>query len=142
MAQWFEVKIRFDKMQKNGTVKKVTESYLADSLSFSEAEVRVSEEVKPFISGDFDIHAERKTKISEIFFGDGDKFYLVKVAFIVIDERTGTEKRTISHILVQADNFGDACDRFIDGMKSTMADWDIVSVSETPITDVYKAKLS
>lgn len=142
MAQWFEVKVRYDKMQLNGTVKKVNESYLCDALSFSEAEARISEEVAPYISGDFSIHAEKRTKISEIFFGDGDRYYLTKVAFANIDENTGANKQTFTYILVQADNFGDACDKLVDGMKNVLVDWDIVSVSETSIMDVYKAKLS
>lgn len=141
MAQWFEVKVRFDKMQENGSVKKVNEPYLVDALSFSEAEARVSEEVTPFISGEFSIHAEKKTKISEIFFNEGDKYYLVKVAFITLDEKTGAEKRTFTYILVQSNDFDSALANFKEGMKGTMADWEIASVAETQIMDVFKAKL-
>lgn len=141
MAQWFEVKVRYDKMQENGSVKKVTEPYLVDALSFTEAEARVSEEVSPFISGDFDIHAEKKTKISEIFVCDGDRYYLVKVAFITIDEKTAVEKRAYSYILVQAPDFGPAVDNFHKGMKGTMADYEIASVVETPIMEVFTAKI-
>ena len=141
MAQWFEVKVRFDKMQENGSVKKVNEPYLVDALSFSEAEARVSEEVTPFISGEFSIYAEKKTKISEIFFNEGDKYHLVKVAFITLDEKTGAEKRTFTYILVQANDFDSALANFKEGMKGTMADWEIASVAETQIMDVFKAKL-
>lgn len=137
MAQWFEVKVRFDKMQENGSVKKVNEPYLVDALSFSEAEARVSEEV----TGEFSIHAEKKTKISEIFFNEGDKYHLVKVAFITLDEKTGAEKRTFTYILVQANDFDSALANFKEGMKGTMADWEIASVAETQIMDVFKAKL-
>lgn len=40
MAKWFETKVRFDKTMENGTVKKVTEHYLVDALSFTEAEAQ------------------------------------------------------------------------------------------------------
>ena len=70
MALWFECKIRYDRMQENGMVKKVNEPYLVDALSFTEAESRIIEEMKPFISGDFSISAVKKTKISEIFFDE------------------------------------------------------------------------
>ena len=143
MALWFESSVAFDKIQENGAVKKVTEKNLFDALSFTEAEARTIEELTPYISGDFSVKAVKKTKISEIFFDDtADKFYLVNVAFITIDEKSGVEKETISQILVQANDFDSAVAPFKDGMKGTMADWVIKSVTETPYMGVYPAKLS
>lgn len=142
MTQWIKTSVRFDKIMENGAVKKVTEPYLVDALSFTEAEARIIEEVTPFISGDFTVSAVKKSKISEIFRDDmGDKWYLVKVAFITIDERTGAEKRSVSQMLVQANDFANAVENFKDGMKDTLADFEIVSVAETPIIDVFNAKL-
>ncbi len=93
MALWIETKVRFDKTMENGTVKKVTEPYLVDALSFTEAEARIIEEVTPFISGDFDVNAVKKSNIAEIFRDDsGDKWYKVKVAFITIDEKDRCRK--------------------------------------------------
>ena len=142
MANWFECKVRYDKLQENGAVKKVTEPYLVDALSFTEAEARITEEQTPFISGEFSVSAVKRTKIAEIFFVDGgDRWYLVKVAFITIDEKTAAEKRSVSQILVQASNFKEAYDNFIEGMKGTMADYEVVQIAETPLMDVYKMKL-
>ena len=143
MANWFECKVRYDKLQENGAVKKVTEPYLIDALSFTEAEARIIEEQTPYISGDFSVSAVKRTKISEIFWNEeGDRWYLVKVAFITIDERSGVEKKTATLILVQASNFKEALDNFIEGMKGTMADYEIVSITETPLMDVYKMKVA
>lgn len=143
MANWFECKARFDKMMENGALKKVTEPYMVDALSFTEAEARIIEELTPFVSGEFTVSAVKKTKISEIFWDDSaDKWYLVKVAFITIDEKTAAEKKSISQILVAGSDFKGAYDNFMEGMKGTMADFDIVSINETPIMDVYKAKLA
>lgn len=143
MALWFECKVRYDKMQENGAVKKVNEPYLVDALSFTEAESRIIEEMKPFISGEFSISAVKKTKISEIFFNDdGDRYYMVKVNFITLDEKSGMEKKSASFILVQASDFADAHKKFEEGMKGTIADYDIASIAETPIMDVYPADLS
>lgn len=142
MAKWFETKVRFDKTMENGTVKKVTEHYLVDALSFTEAEARTNEEVTPFMSGDFDVSAVKKSNISEIFRDEtGDRWYKVKVAFITIDEKTAVEKRKASYILVQASSFKGAYDSFIEGMKGTMADYEIAGIAETAIMDVYNAKL-
>ncbi len=143
MANWFECKVRYDKMMENGAVKKVNEPYMVDALSFTEAEARITEEQTPFISGEFSVAAVKRTKISEIFRDDSaDRWYLVKVAFITIDEKTAVEKKQVSQVLVAASDFKGAYDNFMEGMKGTMADFEIVSISETPIMDVYDANLS
>ena len=142
MASWFECKIRYDKAQENGAIKKVTEPYLVDALSFSEADARIIEEQTPFISGEVNVTAVKRTKIAEIFWDDSaDKWYLVKVAFITIDEKTAVEKKSTSLILVAASDFKGAYDNFMEGMKGTMADFEIVSITETPLMDVYKVKV-
>lgn len=142
MAIWFESAVSYDKIMENGTVKKVTEKNLFDALSFTEAEARTIEELTPYISGEFTVKAVKKTKISQVFWNkDADRFYLVNVAFITIDENTGAEKQTVTQMLVQANDFDGAVSAFKDGMKQTMADWKIISVAETPYMDVYPANL-
>lgn len=143
MALWFECKIRYDRMQENGAVKKVNEPYLVDALSFTEAEARIIEEMKPFISGDFSISAVKKTKIAEIFFDEaGDKFYMVKYNIITLDEKSGSEKKVAVYTLVQASDFDSALSNFRENMKGTLADFEISSIAETPIMDVFPMKLS
>ena len=141
MALYFETAVRYDKMQENGTIKKTTEKFLVDALCFAEAEARTTEERTPYMSGDFDVRAAKKTKIAEIFNLGAERYYLAKVAFITLDEKSGVEKRSISQILVGASDFKEAYDNFIIGMGGTLADFELVSLSETPIMDVYPAKL-
>ena len=140
MAQWIEVKVRYRKMMENGIEKDVTEPYLVDALSCTEAEARVVEEITPF-THDCNVLAVNKTKISEVFWSDGDKFYKVKVNFITIDEKTAVEKKKASFTLVQAADFEAALDGFNKGMKGTIADFEIESIIETKIIDVYPIKL-
>ncbi len=138
MALWFECKVKFDKVQENGSVKKVNEPYLVDALSFTEAEARIIEMITPYISGEFTISAVKKTRISEIFWDEsGDRYYMVKVMFITIDEKTAVEKKSASFILVQASDFSNALENFEKGMKDTMADYEIASITETPLMDVF-----
>lgn len=142
MPSWFECKVRYDKMQENGAIKKVNEPYLVDAISFTDAEARIIEEQTPYISGDFSVSAVKRTRISEIFYDEtGDRWYMVKVAFITLDEKTGQEKKTSTFILVQASDFKNAFENFLKGMEGTMADFVIQSITETPLMDVYKAKL-
>lgn len=135
MAQWIEVKVRYDKMTESGKTVKVTDPYLVDAVSCTEAEARVVEEISSFVS-DFNVLNVGKTKISEIFWDEtGDRFYKVKVNFITIDEKSGVEKRKASFILVP---FTDALANFNKGMKGTMADYEIEAIAETKIVDVYR----
>ena len=142
MAMYFECRARYDKMCENGVVKKVTEAYLVDALTHSEAESRFIESVTPFISGDFEVSVVKKTKISEIFNPDSDKFYLCKAAFVTIDEKTAQEKRSICPILVGANDFDEALQIFKEGMKGTMADFEVISLAETQILEVFPAKVA
>ena len=142
MALWFECKVRYERMTENGTVKKVNEPYLVDALSFTEAESRIIEKITPYISGDFSISAVKKTKISEIFFDDsGDRYYLVKVNFITLDEKSGVEKKSSNFMLVQASDFSGALKKFEEGMKGTLADYEIASITETSLMDIFPFQL-
>lgn len=145
MTQWIETKVRYEKTMENGLQKKVTELYLVDALSFTEAESRIIEEITPFISGEFTVSAVKKSDISEIFWNDSesaDKWFKVKVNFITINEKTMQEKKTAFYMLVQASDLRSALKSFDEGMKGIMADYQIASIAETPLMDVYKADLS
>lgn len=138
MALWFECRIRYDKMRENGSVRKVTEPYLVDAVTFTDAEARIIEEQTPFISGEFSVAAIKKTNISEVFYKAGcDKWWSVKYNIIAIDEKSGREKRTPIYVMVQANDQQGATDNFNEGMKDTMADFEIEKVAETKIMDVY-----
>lgn len=138
MALWFETAVSYDKMMENGAVKRVVGKYLFDSLTFTEAESRTIEEMTPFISGEFSVKAAKKTKIQEIFFdSESDKYFYVKVNFISIDEKTRAEKKNTSLMLVQAPDLETALIRFKESMKDTMADFEIASIAESPIVDVF-----
>ena len=138
MALWIETKVKFHKIAENGISKQVTETYLVNALTFTEAEARITKEMEQYISGDFTVSAVSKTKIAELFKNpQGDRWYEVKVAFITIDEKTAVEKRSYSYILVQANDFDGAVASFKDGMKGSMADYEIAFISETRILDIF-----
>ena len=138
MNNWFECKVSYEKMQENGVEKKVTEPYIVDALSFTEAEARIIEELKPFISGEFVITDIKRAKLSEIFlFDGGDRYYLSKVQFVTIDEKSDNEKKTRVQMLVQASDIKQALAVLEKGMEGTLADYNSISLSETTIMDVF-----
>lgn len=139
MHNWFECKIKYEKTAEEGKIVKVNEGYMIDALSFTEAEARIIEEMRPFISGEFTVANIRRAKIAEMFFNEeGDKWYRAKVMFVSLDEEKGIEKRTASTMLVQASDIKAALNGITEGMKGSMADYDIASITETTIMDVYK----
>ena len=137
---WFECKIRYEKTMDNGMNKKVTEPYLVDALSFTEAEARIIEEMTPFISGEFTVSDIKRANYSELFPSEeeaADRWFKCKLIFITLDEKSGAEKKTSTQVLVQAADLRDAVKKLDEGMKGTMADYQIASVAETAIMDVY-----
>ena len=140
MHTWFECKIRYEKIAENGMTKKVTEPYLVDALSFTEAESRIIEEITPFITGEFTVSDIKRANYSELFPCEedaADRWFKCKLYFITIDEKSGAEKKTAANMLVQAADLRDAVKKLDEGMKGTLADYSIASVSETAIMDVY-----
>ncbi|MCF0180647.1 MAG: DUF4494 domain-containing protein [Muribaculaceae bacterium] len=143
MQKWFECKVKYDKMMENGVVKTVTEPYLVDALSFTEAEARIIEEMQPYINGgEFLVTAVRRMNLTDIFYNQtGDRWYKVKTNFITIDEKTAVEKKTAQFQMVQASEFSEALKVFMEGMKDSMADFEIASITETMIMDVFQVDL-
>ena len=75
-ATWFECKIRYEKTTEDGLQKKVTEQYVVNALSFSEAEQRIIEEMSAYISGEFEVTDVKKAQYKEVFFmSDGAKMF-------------------------------------------------------------------
>ena len=138
MHNYFECKASYDKTMENGTLKKVTEPYLVDALSFTEAEARIIESLKPYMSGEFTIQAIKRAKVSELFFNEnGDRYFKAKVNFITLDEKAGKEKKTAVYMYAQACDIDEAKKIINKGMEGTMADYEIEALAETKIVDVF-----
>lgn len=141
--EWYECSARYEKTLEIGMTKFVSEPYLVEACSFTEAEKRFIEEITPFMSGDFEVKAVKKCRITEMFptnDGKADRWYKAKLSFITLDEKNGVEKRTTHFMMVQASDFRDALKQLDEGMKGTMADYEITSITETKIMDVFKTK--
>ena len=139
MHKWFECTIKYEKQLEEGKIAKITERYLVDALTFTEAEARIIKEMKPFISGEFEVANINPQKYSELFWNEKcDKWFKTKVNFIVLDEEKGVEKKVANYMLVQANDLKEARELLVEGMKGSQTDWEIASISETKILDVYK----
>lgn len=140
---WFEAKVRYEKIGDDGMSRKVTETYVVDALSFSEAEERIMEEMSSYVSDELEVCDLKIAQYKEIFFADNslsDKWYKAKLAFITIDEKTNKEKKTSVYYLVNAGNINSALKNVDEIMGGTMIDYQTCNLTETQITDVFEYK--
>ena len=135
--KYFEVKVKMQKTQEDGTQKKVSEQYVVESATFGEAERRITECLKPYIEGEFNVTDIKIAGYCQIVNGDenADKFFKAKVTFVTLDETTGKEKKTSELYLVQSETLESA----ESDVKNYLNDGNttISSIAETAILDVF-----
>ena len=139
-SKYFEVKIQYQKLQEDGKEKKVTEQYVVEALSFTEAEARIAEEMLPYTDGDLDVVSEKIAPFNEIFLSDNstdDKWFISKVGFITLDEKTAKEKKQTFRYLVQAATSEHALDYTKTMLNQCLSDYSIDSVQDTPTLNVF-----
>ena len=140
-STWFETKVKYQKTMEDGSEKVVSEAYVVDALSFTEAESAIIDEMSVYVSGELKVSGIGKACYGEIFFSDvddDDKWYKAKLQFITIDEKSEKEKRSSVTYLVQAKSLARAL-RYIDEvMGKTMIDYDVIGLNETKLMDVFE----
>lgn len=141
-SKWFEVKVSYDKVMEDGSEKKVTETYVVEAMTFTEAEAKIIKDMRTYISGDFDVVNINPMKFKELVFNEQeycDLYYKAKLLFVTIDEKTEKEKKTPVSYLVQAASFDDCKNTIRKLMDDTIIDYQISSVAETKILDVFES---
>ena len=138
MITWFNVKICYGKMTEKGMTKKVTESYLVDAMTFTEAEARITGEMAAY-ERDIKVMAMSRTNIQEVFNSEKDhydKWYRVIYAIEAITAK-GKKKKERYAVMIKADCTATAEKSFHERMKDTAMNYTIEAVQETDIVDVY-----
>ncbi len=139
-ANWFEVKVKYTKVDENGRQRKVSELYLLDAVSFTEAESRIIEELREIIQGDFYIEAIKKSNITELVEskdGNDDKWFKAKVAIIDADSISGRENKTNWYHLVAGENVDKALENLKKSLSTYVVPFEIVQVGDSNIMDVF-----
>lgn len=142
MNYWFECKVSYERQADSMGMKKVSESYLVDALSFTEAEERIIKEIRPFVSvGELEVVNIRRARIAELFLNEeaeDDRYFRAKVNFITVDEKSGSEKKTSATMIVKSDSLPNAVTELKAQLDSQMASYEIASVTDTQILDVFQ----
>lgn len=139
-ANWFEIKVKYTKVGEDGRERKVSELYLLDSMSFTEAEARIIEKLKEMIQGDFRIEAIKKSNITELVEskdGNDDKWFKAKVAIIDADSISGTEKKTNQYFLVAGSDVDKALENLKKSLSTYVIPTDVVQIGDSNIMDVF-----
>ncbi len=135
---WYECKVKYKKTHESGEQKVTTDTYLLDAVSYTEAEARITEEMKIFTTEDFRIMNIKVANFSEVHpFENSDRWFKSKVSLTAIDEESGKEKKTNIYLLVQANDVKEAFENSTKAMADTMGDYTIPSITESPILDVF-----
>ncbi len=139
MNNWFECKVKYEKIDQNsGKTKKVTEPYLIDAVTFSEAEERIYKSLEEMISGEFVVKSIAKSNISDVFeYEAGELWFKCKVSYVDVDEESGKEKKVNNYMLVTADDAREAYDRIQESLKEMVIPFEIPSVVASPIVDIF-----
>ena len=137
MAEWYNCKIKYFKPCGDGPVKKVTENYLVDAMSYTEAESRIIMEMEGI--SEFSIQSITKTNINDVVLPgkDGESWFKTKVTYVVQDEDSEKEKKVTTYSLISATSAKDAYERTEEWLKSMTIPFEIPKVEETNLIDVY-----
>ena len=139
-SSWFECSVSYEKVQENGTQKRITEKYVVEALSFTDAEANITNQIVNCVSGELKVKGIVPAQYNEIFFSDADSddyWFKVKVKFITLDEKTSIEKYTNVVYLVQGSDISSAKANIEKELNKSMADCNLSGINETKILDVF-----
>ena len=135
---WYECKVKYKKTHESGEQKVSTDTYLLDAVSYTEAEARITEEMKTYTSEDFRIMNIKVANFAEVHpFENSDRWFKAKVSLVALDEESGKEKKTNMYLLVQANDVKEAFENTTTALADTMGDYTIPAITESPILDVF-----
>lgn len=131
-------KVKYAKENEQGLLKNVSEQYLVDAVSFTEAEARIYDMLGSVIRGDFQVTNISKSNIVDVFFyEDSDVWYKCKITYVVADADSGKEKKVTQYMLVSAHNVKDAYDRIFESLNNMLVSFVVPDINESPIVEIF-----
>lgn len=138
MQTWFECKVKYVKVDDDGRERKVSENYLVDAVSFTDAETRIIQQLQTMVRGEFTVDNIKKSNIVEIFPNEeGEWWYKAKISIVTIDENAGREKKIANYFLVAADDIKQALQRLEEGLSYILVPYQATSLAVSNIVDVF-----
>ncbi|MBN3520157.1 DUF4494 domain-containing protein [Algoriphagus lutimaris] len=138
MRTWFLCKVKYAKENEEGLLKNISEQYLVDAVSFTEAEAIIYDRLGSQIRGDFQVTSLSKSNIVDVFFfEDADIWYKCKVSYLVSDGESGKEKKVTQYMIVTASDVKEAYDRIQESLSNMLVSFRVPDIVESPIVEVF-----
>ena len=138
MKLWYSCKVKYGKQNDEGIMKQVSEPFLVDAMTYTEAESRIYAAMEQNVAGEFTVHSITKTNISEVInYEDADYWYKSKVTYSTVDADSGKEVKINTYFLVSAENAKQAYERVESNLSSMLVPFEIPSITLTSIVEVF-----
>lgn len=138
---WYQAKSKYQQEQENGEMKTLTDTYLLDAVSFTDAEARMYEIMNEQNIADHAVGSISRKNLSDVFDDEtSEKWWQAKTVYMSLNEMTGKERRIVNNILVRADDIKAAHSALTEGLKTMLIPYEIEAIVLTPIMDVYGKK--
>jgi hypothetical protein len=138
MKTWYSCKIKYAKENDEGLLKQVTEAFLVDAISYTEAETRIYSIAEEILSREFVVTQITKTNISEVLkMEEADDWYKSKITYVANDDESGKEIKVTIYYLVCAENVKQAFEFIEEFMSSMLVPYQVPSITKTNIVEVF-----
>ncbi|WP_052670586.1 DUF4494 domain-containing protein [Draconibacterium sediminis] len=139
MQTWFESKVKYMKVSESGSESMVTENFLLDAVSYTDAETRIIRQMQQMVrGGEFQIVDIKKSRIAEVFpYENGEWWFKAAINLVTIDEEAGKEKKIKTNYLIMADDIKEALNRLDESLEYLVIPFVVTSLAVSPIVDVF-----
>ena len=139
MQTWFECKVKYLKVSESGSEQTVTENFLLDAVSYTDAETRIIRQMQQMVKGgEFSIVDIKKSRIAEVFqFESGEWWFKATINLVTVDEDAGREKKIRSYYLIMADDIKEALTRLEESLSYIVIPYVTTALALSTITDVF-----
>lgn len=138
MKTYFEATVQYAQENEQGLLKNVSQKYLLDATSHTEAEAIIYQKLGSFIRGDFHVKRLVPANITDVFIHEESHiFHKCKITYIIADADSGKEKKVTQYMLVTADDVKQAYDRIQENISNMLVSFRVHSITESPIVEFF-----
>lgn len=132
---YYEVKVRYERIDDAGKAKKVTELYIVSALESQDVEIAILSELSSYRY--VEILSIRKVKIDQVIAvynreRHREKWYRARCAVINLDDNDRPRRTSIS-VIINADDFDDADNRLHAWLDAMTSDIELIGLSLSTI---------
>ncbi len=137
MKTWYSCKIRYGKQNEDGSLKQVTDAYLLDAVSYTDAEARIHDVVGRELPGEFAVTNIGKTNIEDVVPSEeAETWFKCKVTYATV---SGNDKevKVNTYLLVCALHVKQAFEKVEEFFAAMLVPYDVPSITQTNFVEVY-----